>query len=322
MSQKKTTRPLKLSQTPAMITKSVILHLVMVLLGFVMLVPLLWTLATALTPNSSIPPTALFPPLDTFTFENFILSWTEIGDTTGVTMGRFFLNSVIVTAGITISGLIVDSMAAYVLALKDFPGKRIFVFLALSTLMIPSQITLVPSFLICFRGSAGFTNFCVNLFATQLGWFDEANLLEVCNAICAYGTQIIPFIASGLGISLFRSHFLSVSKEIEESAKIDGARNFHIYSGIVMPIAKPVIGTMTILKVMWSWNMYLWPLISVRDAKYRPLPIALDYFKGRNFTDWGYLCAAMIIVLLPMIIVFLCAQKQFIGGLQAGAVKG
>ena len=315
-------KPLKLSQTPGMITKSVILHLVMIAFGFVMLVPLLWTLATALTPNTKIPPTALFPPLSTITFDNFIQSWTLIGDTTGITMGRFLLNSVIVTAGITISGLIVASLAAYVLALKDFPLKKVFVFLALSTLMIPSQVTLVPSFLICFKGSAAFTNFCVDIFATKLGWLKADTCKNICGAITAYGTQIIPFVASGLGISLFRSHFMSVSKEIEESAKIDGARNFHIYSGIVMPIAKPVIGTMTILKVMWSWNMYLWPLIAVREPQYRPLPIALDYFKGRNFNDWGYLCAAMTIVLLPMIIVFICCQRQFIGGLQAGAVKG
>ena len=189
---------------------------------------------------------------------------------------------------------VVGTLAAYVLAFKDFPGKNLFIFLALATLMIPSYITLVPEYLLV-----------VKLKGTNTYW-----------------ALIVPFLASGMGISLFRSHFLGLSRELEESAKIDGASDLRVYLTIVMPISKPVIGTMTILKAMWSWNQYMWPLIVAKDYEKQTIQVALKLFSGPNMTDWGYLCAGMTMAIAPLVIVFLCAQKQFIGGLQAGAVKG
>ena len=211
-----------------------------------------------------------------------------------ITMGTFFMNSIICTVCITIFGIIVDSLAAYVLAFKDFPGKHLFIFLALATMMIPFYVTLVPEYLII----------------RKLGWMNT------------YKAMIIPFLASGMGISLFRSHFLGLSKELEESAKIDGASDFRVYLTIIMPISRPVIGTMAILKAMWSWNQYMWPLIVTTDISKKPIQVALNMFRGLNLTEWGYMCAGMTMAILPLVILFLCAQKQFIGGLQAGAVKG
>ena len=175
-----------------------------------------------------------------------------------------------------------------------FPGKKLFYYLALSTLMIPVYVTLVPEYLII----------------VKLGWANT------------YQALIVPFLASGMGITLFRSSFLSVSKELEESAKIDGASDLRIYATIAMPISKPTIGTMFILKAMWSWDMYIWPLVVSTDINMKTIQIGLNLFKGLNTTEWGYLCAGMTMAILPMVIVFLCAQKQFISGLQAGAVKG
>ncbi len=273
--------------------KSILLNVLLVFLAFVMLTPLVWMLSTALVPSSIIPPAKLLP--DTITFENFVDAWFfPAKDGSDLTMGTFFMNSVIVTVCITIGGIITDSLAAYVLAFKDFKGKNLFIFLALATLMIPSYVTLVPQYLI----------------VNKLGWLNS------------YEGQIIPFLASGMGITLFRSHFLGVSKELVESAKIDGASDFRIYSTIVMPIAKPVIATMAILKAMWSWNMYMWPLIICTNAKYKPIQVALNTFKGKSTTEWGLLCAGMTIAIMPLIVVFLLCQKFFIGGLQAGAVKG
>ena len=160
--------------------------------------------------------------------------------------------------------------------------------------MIPFYVTLVPEYLII----------------RKLGWMNT------------YKAMIIPFLASGMGISLFRSHFLSIAKELEECGKLDGASNFRIYLTIVMPISKPIIGTMTILKAMWSWNQYMWPLIVTTDISKKPIQVALNMFRGLNLTEWGYMCAGMTMAILPLVILFLCCQKQFIGGLQAGAVKG
>ena len=277
--------------------KSLGMNLILIIGAVVMLTPLLWMLATALSPNTKIPPTSLIP--HDITFENFVAAWNfpkafSPNPDHPITMGTFFMNSIICTVCITVFGIIVDSLAAYVLAFKDFPGKRMFIFLALATMMIPFYVTLVPEYLI----------------VRKLGWINT------------YKAMIVPFLASGMGISLFRSHFLSIAKELEECGKLDGASDFRVYLTIVMPISKPIIGTMAILKAMWSWNQYMWPLIVSTDIKMKPIQVALNMFRGLNLTEWGYMCAGMTMAILPLVILFLCAQKQFIGGLQAGAVKG
>ena len=273
------------------------INLILILGAIVMLTPLLWMLATALSPNTKIPPTSLIP--HDITLENFVAAWNfpkafSPNPDNPVTMGTFFMNSIICTVCITVGGIIVDSLAAYVLAFKQFPGKRLFIFLALATMMIPFYVTLVPEYLII----------------RKLKWINT------------YKAMIIPFLASGMGISLFRAHFLSIAKELEECGKLDGASDFRIYLTIVMPISKPIIGTMAILKAMWSWNQYMWPLIVTTDISKKPIQVALNMFRGLNLTEWGYMCAGMTMAILPLVILFLCAQKQFIGGLQAGAVKG
>lgn len=273
-----------------------VLYAVLTIGAAIMLVPLLWMLATALAPNTAIPPTTLIPK--SITFENFVHAWNfpkafSTPDNP-LTMGSFFMNSIICTVSITILGILVDSLAAYVMAFKEFPGKGLFVYLALATMMIPAYVTLVPEYLII----------------VGLEWTNT------------YQALIVPFLASGMGISLFRSHFLGLSRELEECAKIDGASNLRVYSTVIMPISKPVIGTMTILKAMWSWNQYQWPLIVSTDMEMKTIQIALTLFQGQNFSQWGYLCAGMTLAILPMFIVFLLAQKQFVGGLTAGAVKG
>ena len=277
--------------------KKILINAVLIIGAAFMLTPLLWMLATALSPNTVIPSTSLIP--HDITFENFVAAWNfprafSPDPDNPVTMGTFFKNSLICTVCITTLGIIVDSLAAYVLAFKSFPGKRLFIFLALATMMIPFYVTLVPEYLII----------------RKLKWINT------------YKAMIVPFLASGMGISLFRSHFLSIAKELEECAKLDGASDLRVYLTIVMPISKPIIGTMAILKAMWSWNQYMWPLIVSTDISMKPIQVALNMFRGLNLTEWGYLCAGMTMAILPLVIVFLCAQKQFIGGLQAGAVKG
>ena len=277
--------------------KKLLINLILIIGAAFMLTPLLWMLATALSPNDVVPGTSLIP--HDITLENFVAAWNfpkaySTDPNHPVTMGTFFKNSIICTVSITVLGILVDSLAAYVLAFKDFPGKRVFVFLALATMMIPFYVTLVPEYLII----------------RKLKWTNT------------YQAMIVPFIASGMGISLFRSHFLSVAKELEECAKLDGASNFRVYWNVIMPISRPIIGTMAILKSMWAWNQYMWPLVVTTNIRMKPIQVALNMFVGQNLTQWGYLCAGMTMAILPLVIVFLCMQKQFIGGLQAGAVKG
>ncbi len=268
-------------------------YFLLVMGALVMLSPLLWMMATALTPNSYIAQTSLFPK--EVTLNNFVEAWNfpRIFDP-NVTMGTFIKNTLITTVTITVIGIIVDSMAGYVIARKQFPGRKLFTYAALATLMVPIYVTLVPQYLII----------------RELKWMST------------YKALIIPFLASGMGIYLFRSHFMSVPIELEECAKLDGASDFRIYTTIMLPISKPIIGTMAVLKSMWSWNQYIWPLVVVNKLDKKVIQQGLTMFQGLNVTQWGYLCAGMTIAILPLIIVFLLMQKQFIGGLTAGSVKG
>lgn len=281
------------SEQRRIMAKRILLNGLLLAGAFVMLTPLLWMLATALSPNTLVAPASLIP--HDITLQNFVEAW-YFPSTFGrdLTLGRFFLNSIISTAVITVVGVIVDSLAAYVLAYKKFKGKTLFYYATLATMMIPVYVTLVPEYLLI----------------RDLGWMNSFKAL------------IIPFLASGMGIQLFRSSFLGLSKELVEAAKMDGASDLRIYATIIMPISRPTIGTMCILKFMWSWNQYIWPLVVCTNLDMQTIQLGLNLFRGLNLTQWGYLCAGMTMAIIPVVVVFLLAQKQFIGGLTTGAVKG
>lgn len=284
---------LRTSERRRTLVKRILLNGLLLAGAFVMLTPLMWMLATALSPNTLIAPASLIP--HDITLQNFVEAW-YFPSTFGrdLTLGRFFLNSIISTAVITVVGVIVDSLAAYVLAYKKFKGKTLFYYATLATMMIPVYVTLVPEYLLI----------------RDLGWMNSFKAL------------IIPFLASGMGIQLFRSSFLGLSKELVEAAKMDGASDLRIYATIIMPISRPTIGTMCILKFMWSWNQYIWPLVVCTNLDMQTIQLGLNLFRGLNLTQWGYLCAGMTMAIIPVVVVFLLAQKQFIGGLTTGAVKG
>lgn len=277
------------------IIKRILLNIPLAIGSIIMLAPLVWMLSSAISPNSFLPRQTLFPDWENLTLVNFIDAWMFPSKTTpGLTMGTFFLNTAIMTVAIVIGGLLFDSMAGYVIARKVFPGRTFFGFLALSTLMVPFYVTAIPQYLI----------------VKELGWMNT------------FAALIVPSLASGMGIHLFRSHFRSVPIELEECAKLDGASDFRIFFSVMVPISKPIIGTMTTLKAMWSWNQFLWPLIVINEKTMYTIQQGLTFFQGLAVTQYGYLCAGMTLAILPLLVVFLCMQNFFIGGLTAGAVKG
>ena len=214
--------------------KSIGMNIILIIVTIFMLTPLLWMLSTAFSPNTMIPPAKLLP--HDFTFQNFADAWffpREIGLNDQLTMGTFLMNSLIVTVLITIGGIICDSLAAYVLAFKEFPGKNLLIFLALATLMIPSYVTLVPQYIII----------------SKMKWLNT------------YQAQIVPFLASGMGITLFRSHFLSVSKELVESAKIDGASSGQVLTKITLPLLKPMVVYTLITSMIGGLQMFDIPFL-------------------------------------------------------------
>ena len=268
-------------------------HLILLVGAMVMLLPLLWMISTSLSPDSVIIKYQLIPK--EFTFANYIRAWDfsrQFDET--VSLGTFLWNSVLIATLITVPGLLVDSLAGYIFARRNVPGKNLLFYLALMTLMIPFHVIAVPMF----------------LFVKGLGWLDS------------FQGQIVPFLASGFGVFMFKQFFQEVPNDLEDAASIDGCTTFQIYSRIMMPLAKPIIGTMVIFKAMWSWNLFMWPLLIINDIKFKPLPLALTMFRGLNVTQWGMLCAGMTIATLPIVILYLSMQGMFHKGIMAGAVKG
>jgi ABC-type glycerol-3-phosphate transport system permease component len=267
-------------------------HVLMTILASFMLTPLLWMLATSFSEDTVIVTARLLPK--DFTLENYAKAWNfSRVFREGVTMGTFFVNSLIMATFITTVGLFVDSSAGYVLARKDFSGRELFFYAAVATLMIPFFVVAVPMFLII----------------RNLRWLNSFQGL------------IVPFLASGFGIYMFKQYFQTIPIELEEAAKADGYSDFRIYWSIMLPLSKPALGTMAILKFMWSWNMFFWPLIILTDIGMKTLPLALTMFRGLYVTQWGLLTAGMTIAIAPPIIIYIAFQKYFTSGLMTGSIK-
>ncbi len=268
-------------------------YVVLISVSLFTLMPLIWTFSTSITPDTGIETYKIVPR--TVTLENYTAAWNYPGlFDKNVTLGTMFLNSILVAGLITLASLLFDSMAGFALARKEFYGKTLLFWTALSTLMIPFYVIVIPLYLIILR----------------------------MGLINTYTSMIIPFMSSGFGVFMFRQTFFSIPLELEEAARMDGARDLYIYWKVMMPLVKPTIATMAILKVLWSWNMFFWPLLVIQDYSKMPINLGLTVFRGHNITRWGLMSAGMIIATIPVLILFLSLQKWYIQGLTSGAVKG
>jgi ABC-type glycerol-3-phosphate transport system permease component len=268
-------------------------YLVLIGVSLFTLMPLIWTFSTSITPDTGIVTYKIIPK--SVTLDNYQAAWDypRLFDE-NVTLGTMFLNSILVAGAVTLASLLFDSMAGYALARKQFFGKTLLFWAALSTLMIPFYVIVIPLYLIILR----------------------------MGLINSYTSMIIPFMSSGFGVFMFRQTFFSIPLELEEAARMDGAKDFYIYWKVMLPLVKPTIATMAIMKVLWSWNMFIWPLLVIQDYSKMPINLGLTVFRGHNITRWGLMSAGMIIATIPVLILFLSLQKWYIQGLTSGAVKG
>jgi putative chitobiose transport system permease protein len=184
-------------------------------------------------------------------------------------------------------------MAAYPLARVEFKGKNIIFYLILSTMMIPFQVIMIPIFIICMK---------LNLTNTYTG-------------------VILPTSVNAFGIFLMRQAYLSVPKELEESAFIDGCSLFQIWYYILIPLTKPALVTLAVFSFVSSWSDFLWPLIILKDIEKYTLPLGISYLMGAFSSNWRLIAAGSIITIIPIIILFIVLQKFFINTTE-GAVKG
>lgn len=257
-------------------------------LALFILIPFIWMLANSFKSSAEIYswPPALIPK---------VIQWDNYK--TALTLapfGRFFWNSFIVTALITLVSILLDSMAGYAFAKYDFKGKNISFYAVLATLMLPVQSIIIP----------------VYIMLRHLGWVDT------------YLALIIPNISNAFGIFLMRQFIQTIPDELMEAARIDGMGEFHIFRRMILPLCKPALATLAIFQIQYNWNDFFWPLIMTNSTKMKTIQLGLVYFTGQYFTQWNLLMAVVVTALLPIIVIFVFMQRYFIEGIALSGLKG
>jgi sn-glycerol 3-phosphate transport system permease protein len=207
---------------------------------------------------------------------------------------RYLLNSIIQSSLVTLSHLLLGSLAAYAFAFIPFRGKQLVFLVFLSTMMIPWEATLIPNYLLI--GS--------------LRWKDTFQGLAV------------PFMATAFGTFLLRQFFLSIPKELQDAATIDGCGHLRFLSTIVMPLARPALGTLAVYSFLQTYNQYTWPLLITNKPEMRTVQIGLALLQDEERFMWNVVMAGVVVILIPTFTLFIAGNRQLIRGLTAGAVKG
>ena len=222
-------------------------------------------------------------------------------------IGRYFVNSAYVAIAVTVLQLFISSLAAYAFAKRRFPGRDALFLLALGTMMVPGQVTLIPTYIILkhvpFFGGNDI------LGQGGHGWLDS------------YWGLIIPQGASAFAIFLLRQYMRTIPNDLLDAARIDGASEFRIYAQIVMPLCRPALAALGIFTFTYQWDNFYWPLIIVSSEELRTLPLGLALFVVRNRTVWDLLMAGSVVATLPVLIVFLLFQRHFVRGIAMSGLK-
>ena len=282
---------------PFTILKRSVIYTALLFMAALTLTPLFWLLAAAFKGPDDLFHYLFFPPLDKLTGVNFQdllgLSGSKQSLPRLVFL-RYMTNSLFVASATVIAQLFFSSLAGFALAKYEFKGKRLVMLLMLGTLMIPGQVTMAPLYELIYR----------------LGLMDS------------YAGLIVPQAISVFGIFLFRQSFLQVPDEMLHAARIDGCSEFRIYWDVVMPVSRPMVGAFCLISFMATWNSFLWPQIILHSSERFTLPIALNQLVGLYQQQYGILMAGTLLSILPVIVLFLLLQKEFVAGLTSGAVKG
>lgn len=264
-------------------------YLLLTLGAVLMVLPFLLMVTLALSPNDKVMtyPPLLFPKqLTTKNFSDVMSAGNFF---------KYFINSIFVSIFTTVGQMLTCSMAGYAFARLDFKFKNQIFLIFLATMMIPTQVNLVPLFSLM----------------QKLGWVNT------------YFALIVPGLFSAFGIFLMRQYFLTLPKELEDSGKIDGCTQWGIFWKIFFPLSVPALAALGIFSFIATWNSFLWPLLVTNSETLRTLPVGLAAFKSsfREVTNWSLLMAGTLISVVPAIGVFLAGQKYFIAGITSGSVK-
>ncbi len=257
-----------------------------------MLLPFLWMIATSLReldavyvqPKNWI---QMFIPT-TFIWQNYVKVF-EV-----VPFARFYFNSIFVAACVTAGQVLTSSLAAYAFSRLQFPGRDKIFFAYLATIMIPGSVIMIPVFV----------------------------LMKLSNWIDMYKALIIPAMFSAFGTFMLRQFFMTLPRDLEDAAKMDGCGFLGIYWKIILPLSKPALATLATFTFMGNWGSFMWPLLVTTTMQMRTLPIGLESFKSLYSTDWNLLMAGSVMAMLPIILIFIFNQRYFIEGVKLTGIKG
>lgn len=263
------------------------LYVALVVSSFLMVIPFYWSVATSLKLEQFVfvTPPQWWP--DPLTLQNYVSVFTKIH------FYRYFFNSVFVAVVTTLAHVFFDTLAAYAFAKLTFPGRDRLFFVMLLGLMVPFQVNLIPLYRIM----------------AALNWTNT------------YLALIVPNLTSIFGIFMMRQFLLSIPNDLLDAGRIDGCNEFGVFTRIVLPLALPGVATLTILTFMGTWNDFLWPRIVTSSESLFTLPVGLAQLQMKNTSNEAQIMAGTVLTALPMIVVFLFMQRQFIEGMTAGAIK-
>lgn len=257
------------------------IHLLLIVGALFFVVPFFWMILTSLKtlPESTRVPMVFFPAE---------LRWSNYGEVLSVIpFVTFYQNTIIMTVGRTLGQLLLCSLAAYAFARIEFPGRTAIFLFVLSILMVPSYVYLLPQYLIM----------------RDLQWLNSMQAL------------IVPGLFSAFGTFLLRQFFMSLPRELDEAARLDGANHLQIYWHVLLPLARSALIAFAILTILWSWNDLIWPLIVNDSTSKMTLSVGLATLQGEHGTDFPLIMAGAVLASWPMLVMFIIFQKQFVEGI-------
>jgi multiple sugar transport system permease protein len=256
--------------------------------GITMAFPFLWMLSTSIKPEHEVFTSGLSLIPRTVRLDNYHEMTHQIP------FGGYYMNSVIVSVAITLGQVLTSAMAAFAFARLRFPGRDRIFLCYLGTLMVPSAVLMIPNFM----------------------------LLAELHLVDTYAGLIIPSMFSAYGTFLLRQFFLTIPRDLEDAARIDGCGYWGIFQNIAIPLSLPGIATLAIFTFLGSWQSFFWPLIITYSEELKTLPVGLSFFNRLYGTRYTLLMAGSTMMLIPIVAVFLAGQKYFISGIRLGALKG
>jgi multiple sugar transport system permease protein len=261
--------------------------------AILMFIPFAWSVITSFKTLPDSVQMTFWP--NPFTIEGWSYAWTKLTPP----MPVLFMNSAVIAGVVTVTNLVLGSLAGYAFARLKFPGREALFIVVLATLMIPDQLRLVPVYLML-------------------------NDIGLTKGFGQYVGLIIVLAVSGSSIFLIRQYFLTIPRELEEAARIDGAGFFTTFAKVMLPLATPALSAVAILSFQGTWNGLFWPLILLQDVNKYTLPIGLLSFRtvGGFATIWPPLMATVVMATLPILILYLFFQRYFVEGIAATGIKG